>query len=221
MRALVTDIARIDSNDITDADLDRYLDEGYSEVVSNREWPWTYSLTPETVTMVSGTDKYTLTSAVKRVVAVVETVLGYPLEMVSQIDWARRKDALSATTDPRIFVFTRGTLHLWPVPATTDDLDVYYYEHPAWGALDTDEPVFDSAFHTVLVDWALSRIWEKEEDFDRADIYRSKFEIKMSRMTRFYNTEMSDKPMIYGERPEATGGTNLPWLSDAASGGAV
>ncbi len=223
MRTLIRDLSRVESHDTSDANLDTYLDEGYSEVVSNREWPWCFALDPEAVSLVADTDEYTLTSAVKRVNAVVEVTQKYSLTAFSQSDWARRKEAITSTSRPQAYVFTRGVLHLWPVPGVTDTLNVYYYEHPAFAAADASEPAFDSAFHTILADWALSRLWEQEEDFEKADDYRSRFEIKLVRMSKFYNTEMGDRPMIYGDRADSpTGiGSNMPWLGDAAAGGAV
>ncbi len=223
MRTLIRDIARIGTHDVTDANLDTFLDEGYGEVVTNRNWPWGYSLTPQTITMISGTDEYVLNSAVKQVLAVVEVDQRYALEAISQSEWARTKERINSTSRPQRFVFTRGTLHLFPVPGNTDDLDVYYYEHPAFAAADASEPVFHDSFHTILVDWGLSRMWEQEEDFDKAESYRARFEIKMERMGKFYNDEVLDRPMIYGDRPSVSKGRfpNMPWLGDAAVGGAA
>jgi len=222
MRTLVRTLSRVESHDVSDANLDIFLDEGYNEVVTNRVWSWGYALTPQTVTMEDGTDVYSLNAAVKRIIAVIETDRGYPLESISQTDWARRKEGIIATNSPLQFTFSKGDLHLWPVPGTTNDLDIYYYEHPTFAAADASEPVFDSTFHTILVDWAMSRLWEVEEDFEKADDYRSRFEIKLIRMGKFYNSEIDDRPMIYGDRPDlAYGGImrNMPWLADASQGG--
>ncbi len=221
MRTLTRTLSKVGTHDLTDDELDVFIDEGYNEIVTNRLWSWGYVETPQTITMVSGTDRYSLSADVKRIIAVVETDQGYPLEAISQTDWARRKEGNVATSTPVQFTFSKSVLHLWPVPGVTDDLDVYYYEHPAFAAADTGEPAFDSTFHSILVDWALSRIWEMEEDFEKADDYRQRFEIKMVRMGKFYNSEVDDRPMIFGNRPELSGTvSNMPWLWDAAQGGA-
>ncbi len=222
LRTLVRGITRTEEQDVADANLDVYLDEGYSEVVSNREWPWGYSLTPVTVPMIVGTNVYTLDDTVKRVLAVIELEQRYPLKSVSQSDWARTQESIDSSSRPVWYTFTNKNLHIWPVPATTDSLDVYYYEHPVWGGTDTDEPVFESSFHTIIADWAMSRLWEQEEDFEKADDYRQRFEVKLARMAKFYNTEMIDRPMIYGGgQSTSSAPSSMPWLGDARLGGAV
>ena len=219
IRTLVRTITRTETQDVDDAALDLYLDEGYAEIVSNRPWPWTYVDTPETVVLTPDVNEYTLGATVRRVVAVIEVEQRYPLTNISINDWARRQDSIQSTSRPVWYVYQAGKLKLWPVPATNDSLDVYYHAFPVW---DTDPPVFDSTFHTAIADWSMSRLWEQEEDLEKANDYRQRFEIKMTRMAKFYNTEMLDRPMIYGggdagvARPHS-----MPWLSDARLGGAT
>ena len=222
IRTLIRDISRTEAHDTSDGVIDRYIDEAYAEVVSNRTWPWGYALAPETVALTPGINEYTLPDEVKRVLTVVELEQRYPLTAVSQNDWARTQESIESTSRPVWYTFAQKTLFLWPVPATNDSLDVYYYEHPVWGPDDIDEPPFDSAFHTTIVDWGLSRLWEQEEDFEKADDYRSRFEIKLNRMIRFYNTEMIDRPEIYGGGQAGTAApSSMPWLGDARLGGAT
>ena len=225
LRQLVRDISRTETHDVSNAVLDTYMAEGYGEVVSHRAWPWGYALAPEVVTLIDGTNEYTLDDSVKRVLAVIETEQRYPLTKVSQNDWARTQESIDSTSRPVWYTFAAKTLFLWPVPATTDTLDVYYYEHPSFGTPgaedDADIPVFDDAFHTCLVDWSLSRLWEQEEDLEKADDYRQRFEVKLNRMAKFYNTEMIDRPMIYGGgRDSAVAPSSMPWLGDARLGAA-
>ncbi len=55
---------------------------------------------------------------------------------------------------------------------------------------------------------------------ERSDDYRSRFETKLNRMARFYNNLVQDTPKIYGKRGPIRGPSNMPWLDDAAIGGA-
>jgi hypothetical protein len=183
-------------------------------------WPWAYALSPEPVVMVPGQGEYPLDVKVKRVLAVVETNQRYPLVSIAQSDWARRQAMNTSQSRPTEFTFTRGTLFIFPVPDVTDTLDVFYYEHPEWADDDEAIPPFESSFHTAIVDWGLVRLWEQEEDFEKSGEYRQRFELKMNRMQKFYDTEFSERPMIYGQqvgmRP-----TSMPWLGDANLGGAT
>jgi len=226
LRQLVRDISRTETHDVSNAVLDTYMAEAYAEVVSHMVWPWGYALTPETVTLVVDQNEYTLDDKVKRVLAVIEKEQRYPLTAVSQNDWARTQDSIHSTSRPVWYTFAKNTLFLWPVPATTDSLDVYFYEHPAWGTPgapdDADVLPYDEAFHTTIVDWSLSRLWEQEEDLEKADDYRRRFEVKLNRMVKFYNTEMVDRPLIFGGGADNVRGrpSSMPWLSDARLGGA-
>ena len=216
---LVRKITRTETHDVADATLDLYLDEGYAEIVSNRPWPWTYVDTPEDVTLVAGTNEYDLDDTVRRVVTVIELEQRYALTNISINDWARRQESISSTSRPVWYVYQNGKLKLWPVPATTDTLQVYYHAFPVWVA---DDPAFDASFHTAIADWAMSRLWEQEEDMEKADDYRQRFEVKLNRMGKFYNTEMLDRPMIFGGGVDGTAHpTSMPWLGDARLGGAV
>jgi hypothetical protein len=207
---------------IDDTTIGTYLDEGYDEVVARREWPWSFVLTPETVEMVSGQGEYALDAKVKRINGVVDVVQRRDLESVGIADWVRRQERIEGTSRPMIWTFSKQTLFVHPLPATTDDLDVYYYEHPAWiGIGDGDDvPPFDPAFHTMLVDWILHRAWEQEEDFQKSDDYRGRFEARMGRMINFYNDQQGDFPKIYGQRGQRVFASNMPWLGDARIGGA-
>jgi hypothetical protein len=219
IQSAVRSIAQITTSTISDADLTVFIDEGYNEIVAYTDWPWCYAMTPKEVTMIAGTTQYSLGADVKRVIAVINTASDqYALESVGQADWARRQAHLESTSKPKIFTFAKAYLHIWPPPATTDKLKVYHYEHPAFAAAGASIPAFDPAFHTLIVNWALHRLWEREEDFEKSDDYRARFEARLQRMVAFYNTQVGDMPKIYGERGGRMRGTNMPWLSDGALG---
>ncbi len=221
LRTLIRAIGRFQTHDVSDSTMDTYLDEGYREVVSSREWPWCYITTPQTITMVSGTAEYAINAAVKRIISVVNVDQKYPLRKVSQSDWANVQNQVTGSTHPVAWTMGNRTLHVWPTPGTTDDLDVYHYGHPAWAAADATEPAFDEAFHEMLANWALSRLWEQEEDMEKADDYRARFEVKLIRMGKFYDSELSQRPAIFGGGALYAQPSNMPFLTDAASGGAT
>lgn len=216
---LIRTIAQVETHEVSTTELDTYMQEGYNEVVSHRTWPWCYEGTPETIAMVADTGEYAVDAAVRRIIAVVNIDQRYALESVAPSEWARRQYQIESTSDPLIFMFNNQKLYIWPLPATTDDMNVYYYEHPAWTG-DTAPP-FDPAFHTVIADWALHRVWEQEENFEKSDDYRSRFEMKLNRMGKFYNNLVEDSPKIWGRKGPVRGPSNMPWLDDAALGGAT
>lgn len=219
IEAAVRSIAQITTAVISDADLTVFIDEGYQEIVSHTNWPWCYQATPDTVTMVAAQTAYDLDATVKRIITVINTDKDEELESVGPADWARRQASLTSLSDPKVFTYMGDQLHVWPPPTSTDDLDVYYYEHPEFAAAGASVPPFDEAFHMLIVNWALHRVWEREEDFEKSDDYRARFETRLVRMMHFYNTRVSDMPKIYGQRGQRVQGTNMPWLSDGSLAG--
>ena len=218
---LIRALAQVETHEVSAAELTAYMNEGYLEVVSNRTWPWCYVATPETIAMIVDTSAYAVASAMRRIISVVNVDQGYDLESVAPSEWARRQAQTESTSRPVIFMFNKQKLFVWPPPSTTDDMNVYYYEHPEWASGDTIAPPFDAAFHSIIADWTLHRVWEQEEDFERSDDYRSRFEMKLNRMARFYNNLVQDTPKIYGRKGPVRGVSNMPWLDDAAVGGAT
>ena len=217
---LIRAIAQIETHEVSALELTAYMDEGYNEVVSNRTWPWCYVATPETIAMIANTSEYAVASAMRRIISVVNVDQRYDLESVAPSEWARRQNQVESTSRPVIYMFNKQKLFIWPVPATTDDMEIYYYEHPEWAAGDVAPP-FDAAFHSIIADWALHRVWEQEEDFERSDDYRSRFEMRLNRMAKFYNNLVQDTPKIYGRKGPVRGSSNMPWMDDAVVGGAT
>jgi len=222
MRTMVYRLMRIDDTvDVPNSDVNRYLDDGYNEVVAYTDWPWCYVATPDDVNMIADTNTYALEAAVRRVVAVINTAQNHALKEISMAEWLKRQNAVTSSSRPYLYAYSEQVLYVYPTPANTDAHEVYYFQHPSFGATDASTPDFDAAYHTVLVDWAMHRMWEQEEDFERSDEYRARFESRLKRMQDFYQTTGKDVPLIYGEYPNISHPGNMPFLSDAASGGAT
>jgi hypothetical protein len=222
MRVMMRRLTRIDNIvDTPDTDLDTYLDEGYNEVLAQGDWPWCYVATPDAISMIVGTKEYAVAAGVVQVLSVVNVTQNYALKEVSPAEWVKLQNSTTSSSQPVVYAYINGFINVFPTPANTDSLEAFYYEQPAFAAADATEPDFDSVFHTILVNWGLHRLWEQEEDFERSDDYRARFEAQLARMKAYYNTLNRDRPTIYGSMGLPGSVSNMPWLSDAASGGAV
>ncbi len=214
MRDLVRRISRIDVNDVPDTDLDVFIDEGYDRVVMFTEWDWMKVLSSEDIPMVSGQSQYATSAAVHQVTTVTNLEQRYQLRSISKNRIDRYLDAINSSSQPTGFFWVDGTLLIFPVPSSTDTLRVYHISVPSFGPGDNDEPVFSPLFHRILVDWSLHRLWEMEEDFDKSQEYRLRFEESVDRMSVWYNSLSQDTPNIYGERPVSARPSNMPFLTD-------
>ncbi len=136
MRAYIRSIVEIDSSDISDDILNRFLGEGYDQVVySEKRWPW-YEVST-TFNTVSSTSDYTLatvgasvTNGLREVQAIrtddhVLTFLGrddgdivYPLNSAS-------------TGDVYYWSFWADNVRLYPTPSSAQTLYVRGYKSPS------------------------------------------------------------------------------------------
>jgi hypothetical protein len=215
MRDYARKIVRIDVNDVSDPDMDAFLDEGYDRVMMHTTWEWAKSLVSEDVVLVPGQNEYATIGDVVQITSVQNTDRNYSLRSISKNELDSYLNAVITTTDPTHFYWVDGTQLIFPSASTTDTLAVQYITIPLFGNGDTDEPVFNHIFHRILVDWCLHRLWEMEEDFDKSTEYRARFEEGIARMTAWYNDLMKDTPNIYGESNLRYRPTNMPFLDDA------
>lgn len=221
MRTFIRDLIQLDNTtELPDATIDMYLDEGYEEVAGRDAWEWANVASPIDVDTVAGTASYAVAAA-DRIVAVTNDTQNYPLTKLSRIEYLRNQSTTTTQTSPTHFNVYDGFLYLWPTPGSVEQIYVYYLATPTFGTLASSEPAWDSLFHSVLVDWAMHRLWEREEDFERSDMYRARFEAKLGRMSTFYNRHTAMRPLVYGAGSSIIYPTNQPWLSDAANGGAT
>ena len=167
MRAYIRSIVEIDSSDISDDVLNRFLGEGYDQVVySEKRWPW-YEVST-TFDTVSSTSDYTLatvgasvTNGLREVQAIrtddhVLTFLGrddgdivYPLNSAS-------------TGDFYYWSFWANNVRLYPTPSSAQTLYVRGYKSPSAfgaGSLDSVSPSdFPEPFHVVIATYGVAAV---------------------------------------------------------------
>jgi len=224
LRQFARDQAVVNTHQVSDALIDQYLTEGYQNLLTRRNWPW--AVGSQALVAAADVAVYDLDAAVKKIVAVLDVDDDSYLRSETLERILVKTNTTIATTTPVQYYFDSGasgvapTLRLFPVPATTRNYAIEYRTAPVFGADDTDIPPFDDLFHLCLGDWATYRIWEVEEDLDRSDASRARYETRVMDMIEWYNTQNEDRPMIYGQSKGAFYPSNMPWLNDAAQGGA-
>ncbi len=195
IRSNVRFLSLVESHEISDEQLDTLIDEGYDVIESRRTWPWAVVTHPAKIITQMGVEEYTIPDF-SHVVTIVGHSSGIQLRSVSSQTLAMHHWEEYAM--PEVFHVEANKITLAPIPhESCEDFDVIYTRAKTWGC-DDDEPPFAAQFHTVLTDWVLHRVWEREEDFDRSDKYRSRFEARLADMQGFYNAREKDRPLIYG-----------------------
>lgn len=222
MRTMIRALIRLDNTTaLADSVIDLFLNEGHDEVISYTDWPFLYTTDSDTIS--AGVNAYA--TVLNQVDVVVIEEDDRALNPLSRVEYLRLVEEVNTAGEPTHYFFNEGngnSLFLWPPPASSGDtLRWFGRTRTVFASLDASEPAWADQFHTVLVDWAMHRLWEREEDFDRSAEYRQRFETKLGRMFGFYNRQIQLRPSAYGGGIVNGSGTNMPFLADAVNGGAT
>ena len=216
LRQFVRDLALTEAHEVSDALIDVFLQEGYFKVISRKYWPW---LKQPVEQFAASTNPYDLTNfSVHPVLAIYDLVEHetnqLPLTQVTRSEASFYINRAVTINRPR-FYWVEGQLLYWhPAPETSDLFNVSYYADPGWAPGDAESPVVPEAYHsTTLGNYAVHRVWERQEDFDRSDAYLGRFEMAITEMTNQENSRNRDRPKVFGELVGARGrARNMPWL---------
>ena len=217
-RAAIRDYAReltlVETDDISNTKINNIIDQGIRELASRFRWPWLE--TTDTIAVVAGTRSYALPTDFQYLHSLLRAGSKIRLRATSP------SKALGTYGDD----FPEGTAegyYLWGSslfltrnPASNETLNLFYYQSPTMLSNDTDVPGFDAQFHLLLADYAISKIWEREEDFVKAKASVNRWDDGVEQMARWYQERTEDMPMVLGEEPTIRATVlNMPWLSDA------
>lgn len=200
-------------DDLNDTKINNMLDQAVRDTSSRFHWPFLQTST--TITTVAATQTYAMPADHVHTFSITDQDRKVRLREVSKADIWQRYGSDFPDGQPRGFFVWGDTIYMVPVPDTVITYDHYYYKQPTVMANDTDTPEWDSQFHLVIADFAIARIWEREEDFIKAESSMAAYLAGVDNMARRYLDEASDQPMILGERPERLSGLsagNMPWL---------
>lgn len=212
LRDRVRFLSLIEPHEVSDDELDGLLNEGYNTVLTRAEWPW--SLKNTGVNVRAGHRSYEIGSEGTSKAA---TVVGIYREDGSHLRSMSTEQALrfagTERSSPTMFTVTHEEKHfrvtLIPEPDRDEFLEVVYRGGMIFDPGDTAEPPWHFAFHEMLADFAIYRVWEREEDLGRSEQYRARFELRLTEMLRFYNQQTEDRPRIFGEFPRPYPGVGV------------
>lgn len=217
MRSYIRSVVEIDSSDISDATLNRFLGEGYDQVVySEKRWPW-YE-TETTFTTVAGIKDYTLAT----VGASVQNTAAPPVNVgLKEIQALRTDDEilqllgrdeadamypLSTTTSgtPSYWSYWADTIRMYPTPPGGETIYVRGYKNPTHFGVNTVNglgPVdFPEPFHVVIATYGISRAYDQQEDPEMAVTYFNTFIRELDNLRARYLDAPAPQPMIMNSR---------------------
>ena len=209
MRSYVRSVVDIDSSDISDDTLNRFLGEGYDLIVyTEKRWPFFEKAT--TFDTVSSQKDYTLaavgvsvTNGLREVAALrtddhVITIVGrdegdivYPLNV-------------NGTGAPWWWSYWAEAVRLYPTPTSVQTINVRGYANPAAfgaGVADAVEPSdLPDPFHVVIATYGIARAYEQQEDPLMAQQYLSIFYQELDNLKARYDDMPAPQPVVLNSR---------------------
>jgi hypothetical protein len=108
----------------------------------------------------------------------------------------------TAVGTPSIYTVRSNFLQVWPWPsANLGNLALYYYAKPATLVNAGDTPQIPSAYHNLLVSYALWHCYERENDYNSAMYHKGRFDedIMKCRGEVQYDTDDYTQPKQIGD----------------------
>lgn len=150
------------------------------------------------VTTENGYPSYFLPANFARAFTVVQVESDFkrnPMRVVQQPEF----DALAIESGkPSRYNIYGNTLRLWPTPDGPYQISLNYYAKPL---PDAESPEIPEEYHHILVDWALSRCYKRENDYNSSQASLNDFEREKEKMKGQVQYDTSDysQPRIIGD----------------------
>ena len=214
LTTLVRDQTLLDSDDLSDAKILAPLNRAIELVGSRFDWPWLEDVADISVS--AATQGYSFPTGAVKIDTILENATRVRLRKVSSMEaWQRYGDD-PPTGRPRSFYLWNDKIVLVEVPSADVTLHVKFHKQPTTMSDDTKSPEWNDQYHEFIADWAIAKLWEREEDMRMAEEAMVRFEQGIGDLANFYNDQGSDARMVWGEQPDryaGAGGGNMPWLN--------
>jgi len=209
MRSYVRSVVDIDSTDISDDVMNRFLGEAYDVIVySEKRWPFFEVAT--TFDTVASQKDYTVAAVGASVTNGLREIASlrtdnHVLEYIGRDDGDVIYPLDSNTTgNPWYWSFWADSVRLYPTPSSIDTVYVRGYKDPAAfgaGVSDATEPSdLPTPFHMVLATYGIARAYEQQEDPTMSAQYFSIFNQELDNLRARYEDMPAAQPVRLNSR---------------------
>lgn len=204
LRSHVRSLTGIQSTAIvSDADIDLFINEAYQEI--NREADWPFLRAQTTITTVVNQPTYTLPAGVA------DNSIASVAILSNDVNRRQLKPRSRYSTDdsPGPYLIGRakeysvwnGVIEFYPTPDSVETINLRYFSEPANLVNNTDSPIFDAKFHSLVAYGASVRVLIREgDDTERRGYYNLQFQNGMEQMKGDYLSERDRSILRLGGR---------------------
>lgn len=215
MRSYVRTQTLVESDDVTNNNLDLMLNAGLNQLSLAFSWPWLQASAD--LTTVADTQTIALPSDFRKAFLIIENDTRVKLQEITFeqafLQWGGDPPTGDGATWYYVFA---NLINLIPIPtsAETSEYKLMYQKAITELSADGDSPEFVSEFHLLPTQYAIARVWEHEEDFTKATEADNAFREQVEQMARYYTSQTESKPMVFGDgtKPRMSPNANMPWL---------
>lgn len=202
----VREITEMDANDVSDSIINIYIRDGYNRIIE-LERRWSFLECSFDLTTVANQDDYTVddftTDEIREVVSVVDSD-GNRLEYLA---YDTAEDAVLETNldvgAPAFYSFWGGKMFLFPAPDSVETFSVRAYRYPTDWVTDDTTPDGVASFDMALVYYAISRIYQAQEELNTAATYERMYADTVTLARRDLTRPPSSSPVVFA------GGRNI------------
>lgn len=218
IRTFVRNQTLVESDDMTNADLNLLINAGLNEMSLAFDWPFLHATS--NITTVQDQANYDLPADLRRLFAVRDNDRRATVTRIDMHTALNRWGGDPPSGDNAHWYYLwNDDIWLIPVPDTAEasEYTLFYQKAITELSADGDTPEFVSEFHLTPAYYAIARVWEHEEDFTKAEASENAFRQRVEQMARFYHQTADKHPLVFGNgpRPALNTAQNMPWLDGA------
>lgn len=196
----VREVTELDSTDVPTSVITMYIRDGYNQII-NLERRWSFLECKFSMTTTANVGEYTIddftTDDIREVISIVDDE-GTRLEYISY-DEAEDLflDVTAPIKRPIMYSMWAGKIYLFPKPNAVYTATVRAYRYPNdWVTAGTtvDGP---ASFDIPLVYYAVSRIYQSQEELQTAMKYEQSFAEAISMARRDLTRPPSNSPVVF------------------------
>ena len=203
----------VGTSELQDAAMLLWFNDAADEISNRFDNPWLVGI--EEIITEADTANYTPIADVVSIVAIVEDGVRGRLTPVTRSEVLQRYgDAVPTGAVAKFYYLWGGDIYFVPTPSTVTTYHINMVGLPVLFTATSDEPAMLASFHNVLADYVEARVWEREEEFEKAIQAQGRFELGVRNMRLAYQSQTNRQPWAIGDGRPGVFNSNTPFGED-------